>query len=119
MRRLRYARWPLCIGAGILGATRIPRYVDKSERDIQNERDIKHRLEEEAETRRRERKGERDGEIAEVKKMDKKKERVRAIRTKIDGKRNDGDEQYVGEEYYSKGWMWRRHSESRGMRVAT
>lgn len=48
MRRLRYARWPLCIGAG---ATRIPRYVDKSERDIQNERDIKHRLEKEAVSR--------------------------------------------------------------------
>lgn len=44
--------------------------------------------------------------------MDKKKERVKAIRAKIDGKRNDGDEQCVGEEYYSKGWMWRRHFES-------
>lgn len=39
MRRLRYARWPLCTEAR---ATRTPLYVDKSERKdvLGNEKDI-------------------------------------------------------------------------------
>jgi len=83
MRRLRYARWPLCTRQG---ATRILLYVDKSERDVADAEghteQIRGRSSSSSSSRERERERERDGQ----------EERKRKNNTETDEtKRNDGE----------------------------